>query len=328
MARHPRLPRRSGDQLGPRGFAGVLLCDTSKGAVLAMTRSLTHALLSETVAARARSWRPGGRSPAPASRFWKRLCRRNHVREPSGDSSMVAGIPEQTRSANLQDRELGSLQGSAQAPWLAEDPVRPRDELECRADRQAGPPADLPRYSHSDCSARRSPVNATTPSPITVPMPSAGASRPASPRTATPGTPRRRWPPAACLSHRATRSNRPADRSLPAPPSCASSRALPRSDARPGQDPPAAAPSTPHPAPASRPSAEPRSAEASSSSLGSSRPPIDHEEGQCVSPAARMARTVRARQLRASQACLQAHGSASRAPDPSDWWPADPAARR
>lgn len=54
-----------------------------------------------------------------------RLCCTNRVRDSSCESSVVAGMHEQTYTPNLQDEELASLLRSAQAPGLADDLVRP-----------------------------------------------------------------------------------------------------------------------------------------------------------------------------------------------------------
>ena len=75
----------------------------------------------------------------------KRLCCTNPVWESSHESSVVAGIHEQPRPLDIQDQELARLQWSAQAPGLADDLVRSRDELGGRADRQA-----WPQHSYSD----------------------------------------------------------------------------------------------------------------------------------------------------------------------------------
>lgn len=78
---------------------------------------------------------------SPMAYFW--LCCTNPVRDSSCESSVVAGWHEQTDAPDLQDPELASLQRCAQAPGLADDLVRSRHDLGCRADRQAWPPARL-----------------------------------------------------------------------------------------------------------------------------------------------------------------------------------------
>ncbi len=78
-------------------------------------------------------------------RVWRkiRLCCTNPVRDSSRESSVVAGRHEQTDAPDLQDPELAELQRSAQAPGLADDLVRSRHDLGCRADRQAWSSARL-----------------------------------------------------------------------------------------------------------------------------------------------------------------------------------------
>ena len=44
----------------------------------------------------------------------------------SGESGVVAGVHEQADPSGLQYRELAGLQRNAQAPLLADDPVRSR----------------------------------------------------------------------------------------------------------------------------------------------------------------------------------------------------------
>jgi hypothetical protein len=50
----------------------------------------------------------------------------NSVRDSSREAGFVAGLHEQTYTADLQDQELAGLQRSAQAPWLADDPLAGR----------------------------------------------------------------------------------------------------------------------------------------------------------------------------------------------------------
>ena len=82
---------------------------------------------------------------AVSQSLFTRLCCTNPVRDSSRESSVVAGMHEQTDTPDLQDQELASLQRRAETPWFADDLVRPRDALGCRADRQAWPPAELKR---------------------------------------------------------------------------------------------------------------------------------------------------------------------------------------
>ncbi len=69
------------------------------------------------------------------------LLRKGCVRDSSGESSMVAGLHEQTHPAALQDQELACLQQSAEAAWLPGDLVRSGHGLGAAADRQARPTA-------------------------------------------------------------------------------------------------------------------------------------------------------------------------------------------
>ena len=72
-------------------------------------------------------------------------CFTNRVRDSSHESSVVAGLHEQTDSSDLQDPELAELQRSAQALWVADGLVRSRYDLGGAAHRQARPPARLLR---------------------------------------------------------------------------------------------------------------------------------------------------------------------------------------
>jgi hypothetical protein len=50
-----------------------------------------------------------------------RLCCTNAVRDSSRESSVIAGVDEQTEQAGLQDPELAGVEQGAQAPWFADD---------------------------------------------------------------------------------------------------------------------------------------------------------------------------------------------------------------
>lgn len=69
------------------------------------------------------------------------LLRKGRVRDSSRESSVVAGLHEQTHPADLQDQELAGLQRSAEAAWLPDDLVRPGHGLGAATDRQARPSA-------------------------------------------------------------------------------------------------------------------------------------------------------------------------------------------
>ena len=87
--------------------------------------------------------------PAPKSRFDREktgrqgLCCTNPVRDSSRESSVVAGVDEQTEHPELQDTELARLQLGAQAPRVADDLVRSWHGLGGAADRQAWATAHL-----------------------------------------------------------------------------------------------------------------------------------------------------------------------------------------
>jgi hypothetical protein len=74
-----------------------------------------------------------------AERLFRTNCQKNSSRE----SSMVAGLLEQTDTPDLQDPELAKLRKGAQAPRLGDDLVRSCNDLGSRADRQARAPAGL-----------------------------------------------------------------------------------------------------------------------------------------------------------------------------------------
>lgn len=59
----------------------------------------------------------------------------------SRESSVVAVVHEQTDTADLQDQELGILQRSLEAAWLADDLVRSGNGLGAATDGQARPTA-------------------------------------------------------------------------------------------------------------------------------------------------------------------------------------------
>jgi archaellum component FlaC len=80
------------------------------------------------------------------------LCCTNPVRDSSCESSVVAGLHEQTDTPDLQDQELARLQRSAEAPWLADPLVRSRHDMGGCADRQAWAAARLQRRRHPDLS--------------------------------------------------------------------------------------------------------------------------------------------------------------------------------
>jgi hypothetical protein len=65
------------------------------------------------------------------------------VLDSSRESSVVAGLHEQTNIADLQDYELNCLQWCAEAPRLSYDLVRSGDELGCKTFRQEGQIADI-----------------------------------------------------------------------------------------------------------------------------------------------------------------------------------------
>jgi choline dehydrogenase-like flavoprotein len=54
------------------------------------------------------------------------LCCTNPVRDSSGESSVIAGVDEQTEQTDVQDPELARVQQDVQAPWLADDPLAGR----------------------------------------------------------------------------------------------------------------------------------------------------------------------------------------------------------
>ena len=65
------------------------------------------------------------------------LLHKGWVRDSSRESSVVAGLHEQTHPAELQDQELAVLQRSAEAARLPDDLVRPRDGLGAATNGQA-----------------------------------------------------------------------------------------------------------------------------------------------------------------------------------------------
>ena len=50
------------------------------------------------------------KGPKPFVCMYEGLCCTNRVKDSSRESSMVAGLHEQTHTANLQDQELAGLQ--------------------------------------------------------------------------------------------------------------------------------------------------------------------------------------------------------------------------
>lgn len=92
-----------------------------------------------------------------------RLCCTNSVGDSSCESSVVAGVDEQTEHTDLQELELARVQLGAQASRVADDPlvgrrlpaiavrlVRPRHGVGCEADWQARATARLQRCCRSD----------------------------------------------------------------------------------------------------------------------------------------------------------------------------------
>jgi hypothetical protein len=78
------------------------------------------------------------------------LLRKGRMRDSSRDSSVVAGLHEQTHPAELQDQELAGLQRSAEAARLPDDLVRSGDGLGAATDRQARPAAAIWRCRDPD----------------------------------------------------------------------------------------------------------------------------------------------------------------------------------